>query len=420
MLDVVYNHFGPEGNYLDLYAPQFFTDRHSTPWGQAINFEGPASRTVRDFSIHNALYWLEEYHFDGLRFDAVHAIYDDSEPHILAEISQAARSGPGRERPVYLVLENADNEAHWLAAPGVAGKFDAQWNDDVHHGFHVLLTGESDGYYEDYSRRPHALLCRGLAEGFCYQGETSRYLGRPRGEQSRHLPPVAFVNFLQNHDQIGNRANGERLTQLAPSEEALYAVTAILLLAPSPPLLFMGEEWAATEPFLYFCDPQPELGAKVREGRRREFARFARFREGDDVDTIPDPTAKATYEAARLDWSKLEEPQHARALAHHRRLLAIRRRDIIPLIPQIETGRCISLEGSGAFAVDWTLRSNAGVLHLLANLADHPAPAVDSPAGRVIFATHPDVRSAPGRKVLAPWSVSWLLSSKADTSALPA
>ena len=399
MLDVVYNHFGPEGNFLHLYAPQFFTDRHSTPWGAAMAFEAPHGRAVRDFFIHNALYWLEEYHLDGLRLDAVHAIFDAGEPHILTEIAGAARDGPGRERPVYLVLENLDNEAHRLGPAGAPSTFDAQWNDDVHHCLHVLLTGETESYYQDYQERPHRLLCRSLAEGFAYQGESSRHLGCPRGERSAHLPPSAFVNFLQNHDQVGNRARGERLTQLA-SAEALRAAAAVLLLAPSPPMLFMGEEWAATEPFPYFCDFEPELAGKVRAGRRREFAHF----EGP----IPDPCEAATGASARLDWSRLTAPQHARMFDHYRRLLAIRRRDIVPLLPRILAGACVAVDPGGAFAVDWKLREG-GVLHLLANLKSGTAPLVGRPAGRMIFATHPGIRAALTRNELAPWSVTWLL-----------
>jgi maltooligosyltrehalose trehalohydrolase len=399
MLDVVYNHFGPEGNFLHLYAPQFFTDRHATPWGAAIDFEAPGNRAVRDFFIHNALYWLEEYHLDGLRLDAVHAIFDAGEPQILTEIARAARAGPGRERPVYLVLENLANEARRLGAPGAAESFDAQWNDDSHHCLHVLLTGESDGYYEDYEDRPHKLLCRSFAEGFAYQGESSRHLGRPRGESSAHLPPSAFINFLQNHDQVGNRARGERLAQLAPTE-ALRAAAAVLLLAPSPPMLFMGEEWAAPEPFPYFCDFEPELAAKVREGRGREFAHF----RGD----VPDPGDPATFASAHLEWARLAEPAHARMFDHYRRLLAIRRRDILPLLAKISGGACVAFDPSGAFAVDWRLRDE-GVLHLLANLRDASAPVVGRPAGRMIFATHPGIRAALTRNELAPWSVTWLL-----------
>ena len=198
-LDVVYNHFGPEGNYLGLYAPQFFTDRHRTPWGQAINFDGPCSRTVRDFFIHNALYWLEEYHFDGLRFDAVHAIADDSRPDILTELAEAVRRKFGAERHVHLVLENDNNAAHYLCRDARARSscYNAQWNDDIHHALHVLVTGEKDGYYSDYAKNPAWHLGRCLAEGFSYQGEGSAFRdGAKRGEPSRDLPPTCFVSFL--------------------------------------------------------------------------------------------------------------------------------------------------------------------------------------------------------------------------------
>ena len=408
MLDVVYNHFGPEGNYLHSYACQLFTARHKTPWGDAINFDGAASRTVRDFFIHNALYWLEEYHFDGLRFDAVHAIKDDSEPHVMTEIAGKVRHGPGATRNVYLVLENGANQASFLGPEGTPDKYDAQWNDDVHHCLHTILTGETDGYYEDYVQNPHAMLCRSLAEGFAYQGEQSAHAGRTRGEPSRHLPPTAFVIFLQDHDQIGNRALGERLSHLVKNEDALRAATSVVLLAPSPPMLFMGEEWGAPEPFAYFCDFQPELAQAVRAGRQREFAGFAKFSSPEHAALIPDPTAASTVAAARLDWSKLADPDHAKWLDHYRRLLAVRRRDIVPLIPQIRSGTCVKLEANGAFAVDWSLDQGA-VLHLLANLTDHPVPIVGRAAGRMIFSTHPNIRVSVKRNALAPWSVTWLL-----------
>jgi len=412
MLDVVYNHFGPEGNYLHMYAPQFFTERHHTPWGEAINFDSHGSRTVRDFYIHNALYWLEEYHFDGLRFDAVHAIRDDSEPNILTEIARAARAGPGHERNIFLVLENGDNQARFLGPPGASDTFDAQWNDDTHHCLHSLLTGESDGYYADYVENPHAMLCRCLAEGFGYQGEMSPHRGSPRGERSAHLPPTAFVNFLQNHDQIGNRALGERIGSIARSHEALRAANAVLLLSPSPPMLFMGEEWEAPQPFPYFCDFEPELAAKVREGRQREFARFAQFSDRGGQTTLPDPTAVATAHSACLDWSVLKQPAHAEALDLHRRLLAIRQRDIVPLIPKMRSGgTCIKLEPSGAFAVDWPLEDGS-ILHLLANLTNRAVPIVGRAAGRMIFAPHPNIRAATTRNELAPWSVTWLLERR--------
>ncbi len=408
MLDVVYNHFGPEGNYLHSYACQFFTERHHTPWGAGINYDGDDSRTVREFFVHNALYWLEEYHFDGLRFDAVHAIQDDSEVHFLTEIARRVRAGPGKDRPIYLVLENGANESHRLGPEGAPETFDAQWDDDIHHCLHTILTGESDGYYADYAERPHSMLCRCLAEGFAYQGEMSEHEGHARGEGSAHLPPTAFVTFLQNHDQIGNRALGERIGHLVKNEAALQAAVAVLLLAPSPPLLFMGEEWSAPEPFAYFCDFEPELAGKVREGRKREFARFARFSGADGAASIPDPTSPATLQAARLNWGHLKEPAHAAWLDHYRRLLAIRRRDIVPCIRRIRNGRCVKLEPNGAFAVDWSMDDGA-VLHLMANLTDRPVPVVGRAAGRMIFSTHPNIRGAMQRNELAPWSVTWLL-----------
>ena len=395
LLDVVYNHFGPEGNYLHRYAPQFFSERHATPWGPAINFDGPGSDAVREFFIHNALYWLEEYHFDGLRLDAVHAVHDSSAIHIVTEIARAARNGPGRARTVYLTLENLDNAVRFLGAAGAPGSCDAQWNDDAHHSLHVLLTGESGGYYADYATDPHALLARSLAEGFAYQGEVSRHLGRPRGESSAQLPPSAFVNFLQNHDQLGNRARGERLTTLVRNEAALNAAAAVLLLAPSPPLLFMGEEWAALEPFPWFCDFEPQLAARIHTHRSREYP------------GSPDPAATATFASARLDWRVLEQGAHARALAFHRRLLEIRRTEIAPRIPELRAGRSTGASAGRALVVSWA--GGGERLRLIANLTAAPASVAESAAGRVIFATHPGLPAALPLEQLAPWSVIWLL-----------
>ncbi len=394
ILDVVYNHFGPEGNYLHRYAPQFFSERHSTPWGAAINFDGPGSRTVRDFFVHNALYWLEEFHFDGLRLDAIHAVHDASEPHIVQEIAQAARAAAGPGRTLYLTLENLDNAARFLGPEGAPDRCDAQWNDDAHHCLHVALTGERDGYYEDFAAAPLPLLCRALAQGFAYQGEPSRYLGTARGEPSSQLPPSAFVNFLQNHDQVGNRPRAERLTQLVRDPAALRAASTLLLLAPQPPLLFMGEEWAAAEPFPWFCDYEPGLLARVRAQRAQE------------VPNGWDPGDAATCAAAQLDWSQRRHGSGARTLLHYRRLLAVRDRDIVPLLPQLQRARCTARAG-GAFAVDWATPDS--VLHLIANLSPDAAPLPGRVAGRVIFATHPAVRTLLARGELPPWCVLWLL-----------
>ena len=403
-LDVVYNHFGPEGNYLHAYAPAFFSDRHDTLWGQAINFDGEGSRHVRDFFIHNTLYWLEEYRFDGLRYDAVNAIRDGSRPHILEEIATAAHAGPGRERPIHLVLENDDNAAHYLHPREAAG-YRAQWNDDAHHALHATATGERDGYYVDYLPRPATHLARCLAEGFAYQGEASTYRHRRRGEPSAALPPTAFVNFLQNHDQVGNRAFGERITMISP-ERAVRCLTAILLLAPQPPLLFMGQEYGAATPFQFFCDFGPELAAAVFRGRQAEFTRFAGFAETTERARIPDPNDSATFARSRLDWRELDRSEHAAWHDYHRGLLALRHRYIVPLLPRLpgRSGQARVL-ADAAFEVGWS-GEDGQRLTLVANLSDEPLAAPQVPPGRLIHATPAD---ADPFEMLGAWSARWYL-----------
>jgi 1,4-alpha-glucan branching enzyme/maltooligosyltrehalose trehalohydrolase len=409
-LDVVYNHFGPEGNYLHVYAKRFFDAHRHTPWGAAIDFEGPSSRWVRAFFMQNALYWLAEYRFDGLRLDAVHAIDDRSPKHILEDLAQHVYAAIPADRHVHLVLENDRNESRFLsrAADRRSAGYVAQWNDDIHHAFHVLLTGETEGYYGDYAEDAGRCLARCLAEGFAYQGEPSRFRkGELRGEPSRQLPPSAFVNFLQNHDQVGNRAFGERLSSLAPAE-AVRAAAAVLLLAPSPPILFMGEEWAATEPFLFFCDFGDDLRDAVRDGRRREFSTFRAFQDAAARARIPDPTAEQTFRASKLDWRVRRVPAHAAMLEHYRRLLALRRREITPRLRQCagQAGRILWQDGP-AFGVQWC-PGDRTLLTLTANLSAEArrAPPVIAP-GRSIF----ELASAttdPGQ--LGPWAVSWALA----------
>ena len=408
LVDVVYNHFGPEGNHLHRYAPRFFSERHHTPWGPAINFDGPDSRPVRDFVIHNARYWIEEFHADGLRLDAVHAICDDSRPDILTELAAAVRRAVP-ERHVHLVLENDHNAARYLERDEVGRPrwYDAQWNDDIHHVLHVLTTGEHGGYYADYAEAPRRQLGRVLGEGFAQQGEFSAHRGRPRGEPSAHLPPTAFVAFLQNHDQIGNRPMGERIGSLA-SPEALRAATAILLLAPSPPLLFMGEEWNAPESFPFFCDFGPDLADAVREGRRREFAHFPEFADEGARARIPDPLARATFDSARLDWSRLSDPPHAAWLELHRSLLAIRRREIVPRLGGLARAHAEwTLHDGKVVEVRWQLADRA-TLQLVAWLGAEP---VDGRAialvGDVLYATAPAAPLQP----LPPWFVRWSLEA---------
>ena len=407
-LDVVYNHFGPEGNYLREYAPQFFTKRHHTPWGEAINFDGPDSRTVRDFFINNALYWLTEYHFDGLRLDAVHAMVDDSNPDVLTELALAVRK-VAADRQVHLVLENDSNSAHYLIrdADGRPKLYDGQWNDDIHHSLHAAITGEKDGYYADYADCPVKHVGKCLAEGFDYQGEPSAFRdGAVRGEPSKSLPAAAFVSLLQNHDQVGNRAFGERIGKLA-DPEAVRAAMTILLLAPFPPLLFMGEEFNADTPFLFFCDFGAELAKAVTEGRRNEFTRFGQFRDPLRLAQIPDPNALSTFENSKLDWSSLARPGHSDWLDFYRHLLQLRQRAIVPLIPGI-SNKDTQLENfacTGLF-VRWKAGSNQ--LTLVANLGKKPVAKTQNPAGEILYGSGNFLAET---NDIAPWSAAWFLAS---------
>ena len=401
LLDVVYNHFGPEGNHLHAYAPQFFNEAHRTPWGAAINFDGERSRAVRDFFVHNALYWIEEFGFDGLRMDAIHAIADGSARHIVREIAEAVAAGPGRERRIHLVLENEANEARHLDRAGAHAA--AQWNDDVHHALHVLATGEGDGYYRQYARQPAWWLARALAEGFGFQGEGADHRdGAPRGERSTHLPPEAFVNFAQNHDQVGNRAMGERLAALAPPA-AVRLLTATLCLCPQVPLFFMGDELGATTPFLFFCDYEGELASAVREGRRREFASFERFRDPAARERIPDPNAEETFRASCLDWDCLARAEHAQVLAHHRALLRLRAGEIVPRLRDLAAPATFQVAGDHGIAVDWRLPDGSS-LHLRAAYGDRPCELPPAP-GRTLHVEG----SAPSGSVLPAWSGIWTL-----------
>jgi len=393
-LDVVYNHFGPEGNYLGRYAPGFFTEAQ-TPWGSAIDYRVPE---VRAFAIENALYWLREYRFDGLRLDAVHAISEPGEISMLHDLSRAAGNlAAETSRHIHLVLENDDNAASLLDAcqDTPREKYRAQWNDDYHHAWHVLLTGESHGYYRDYQRCPPRDIARALASGFVYQGEASVHRGgRLRGEPSDKLAPTAFVNFLQNHDQIGNRAHGDRLESMADSK-AVEAALAITLLAPMVPMLFMGEEWGCKRPFPFFCDFHGDLGGAVRKGRRKEFAgAYARY--GDE---IPDPLARSTFQSAVLDWDSRDEPAGKKRLALVQQLLAIRRREIVPRLAGAAFGNADAAD-NGLLTASWRMGDGAA-LRLTANLSNREIVHKRSEAtGTPIWGGETSDR-------IAPWSVVW-------------
>jgi malto-oligosyltrehalose trehalohydrolase len=416
ILDVVYNHFGPEGNYLQLYAPDFFHPDHRTPWGAAIAYE---KKPVRDFFIENALFWLEEYRFDGLRLDAIDQIERQSEEPLLTEIGEAVRRR-FPDRHIHLTTEDERNivRLHERDEDGRVRLYSAEWNDDVHHAAHVVATGERDGYYLEHADNPVGGLARALAEGFIYQGEHSKFRNRPRGVPSTHLPPTAFVDFLQNHDQIGNRAFGERLTALA-EPRMVETLTAMLLLSPHIPLIFMGEEWGETRPFLFFTDFCGELGSAVREGRRREFAHWPLFAAEENRSRIADPNAKATFEASMLDWDKLREPQHRARMDLFKRLLDVRREEIVPLSSEIGgNAGSFSLHDDHAFTANWLL-SGGGALVLHVNLGSAAVQLEQASNGRVLYAHGADAEAAFARGTLAAGAAISGLQGRGEFVPLP-
>ena len=370
-LDVVYNHFGPKGNYMGVYTP-LMTDKHDTPWGAAVNYDAEGSTAVRDFVFANARYWLNEYHFDGLRFDAVHEIRDYGPRHMLQDLAEQIRASTDG-RYIHLVAENSDNQSGWLKRreDGSPWLYDAQWSDDIHHALHNAITGETQWYYADFADRID-LVGRSLAEGLAWQGEHMEHEDKEKGEPSAFLPPTAFVAYAQNHDQAGNRPFGERLAQLVPPNKArLWA--ALYLLAPQVPMLFMGEEWGAKTPFLFFSDVGEDLADAIRKGRTEEMKDFPREEGQGDP---PDPMAIETFEASKLKWDERAEEESGRFLSLYRRLIELRRKHIVP--------RLIGMEGfSGSYEllaprvlkVSWKL-GDGSRLTLVANLSDEPHAGV--------------------------------------------
>ena len=377
VLDIVLNHFGPEGNYLSLLSPDFFDATRSTPWGAGIAYEVEAARR---YIADAPLYWLTEFHLDGLRFDAIDQIQDRTEPHILPEIARRIRTDI-TDRPVHLTTEDCRNiiSLHVRNEGGFVPLFTGEWNDDFHNAVHVFATGETHAYYQDFAAAPEALVARSLAEGFAYQGEVSPQSGEPRGVDSRSLPPVAFVDFIQNHDQVGNRASGERLMTLAGPERT-QVLFAALLLSPHIPLLFMGEEYGETNPFLFFTDFQGELANAVREGRAKEFEGHSGYEDAD----VPDPNALSTFTASKLNWSALDTPQGKAWLALSHRLLTLRQQHIVPLLATAK-GHCGSVvqTAPGFFAVSWAFPK--GTLSLAVNISPQTHAMPDLP-GETLFA----------------------------------
>ena len=395
-LDVVYNHFGPDGNYIPAYAP-LFSDKHTSPWGDGVNYDDEGSKEVRKFVVENVAYWINEFRVDGLRFDAVHAIKDDSDHHLLELIASTAKEAAG-DRHVHLIVENEDNSSDLLErdANGIPKLYTAQWNDDIHHVLHSAATGEDFGYYADYAHDT-GKIARALSEGFVFQGEEMPYRGSRRGQPSRHLPPTAFISFIQNHDQVGNRAFGDRLSAGA-SFEAIKALAGVYLLAPQIPMIFQGEEWNARTPFPYFCDFDEELNENVRNGRREELSRLPGFDDASAA-TSPDPTSLETFMGAKLNWSETALADSSAMLDTYRELISIRRREIVPHLDA-----CVSEYARTAghiVEVCWSLGVDRR-LRLVANLSSKRGEATLNQKGRLIWAT--GVENMQG---LGPWSVTW-------------
>ncbi|MDQ3640006.1 MAG: malto-oligosyltrehalose trehalohydrolase, partial [Actinomycetota bacterium] len=390
IIDVVYNHLGPSGNYLGLYGP-YFTDRYGTPWGEAVNLDGPDSDPVREFVIDNALMWLRDYHADGLRLDAVHAIVDTSATHILEELAgRVDELEADLGLPKFLIAESDLNDPRIVADREVGGfGMDAQWSDDFHHALHAHLTGERAGYYADFGSV--AQLAKSLRQAFVYDGSYSPHRRRRHGRTPAGIPLTRFLGYLQNHDQIGNRAHGERSSMLL-GDGLLKVAAAIVLLGPSVPMLFQGEEWGASTPFLYFTDhDDPELGKAVTEGRRREFASF-----GWDPADVPDPQDPETFRRSKLDWDEMAEPRHADLLDWHKRLIALRRST------QEAAGRANGGGGaSGGVHVDfdeeerWVVLSR-GPVAVAANLGGERA-TISVPPGDVVLSSVDDPVVGDGR-----------------------
>jgi len=400
LLDVVYNHFGPKGNFLSKYAP-VFTDRHETPWGAAVNYDGHGSEMVRDLMLANALYWLNEYHFDGLRLDAVHEIKDDGLNHLLHDLALQIR-GATDGRHTHLVIENEQNQTDWLlrTGDGRAGLYDGQWNDDFHHLVDTALYGDKSAFAQDYGISTQG-LARALATGFGFQGETVPSAQQSKGAPSAQLPPVAFVSFVQNHDQIGNRPFGDRITLLVDRRKA-RAVAALYLLAPQIPLIFMGEEWGSEQPFLFFSDVDPAFGEVIRQQRSAQFGKLV-SPEKRTVD-IPDPMAESSFLQSKLDWQELTLPANADFHGLYRRLLKIRREEIMPLLTGVggHSGSYRQIVG-GAFLVEWKL-AKGKVLRLIANLADEPVDNIDVWQGRHLW-----LEGFASGTTLEAWTLVWSL-----------
>lgn len=390
-LDVVYNHLGPEGAYLGAFSPYYFSGKHKSPWGDAVNLDGAHSRHVRDFFIENALHWVHEYHIDGLRLDATHALFDDSPIPFLKELADRVRTSLPEGRKVLIIAEDDRNHAP-LILPAKKGGYglDAVWADDFHHQIRTLLAGDNDGYFLDF-RGDAEDLAATLRQGWFYTGQVSAFRKKPWGTPARGIPLQRFVHCIQNHDQVGNRALGDRL-HFKVDLASYRAASALLLFSPATPLLFMGQEWAAGSPFRYFTDHPRELGKRVTEGRRNEFRGFKEFSGPKARNLIPDPQALATFLDSRLDWEEPMREPHAGILRLYRTLLEMRRTE-----PALQARKNSTFDAAAAGRNTLGLSRGDPASGRLLMVACLKGPA------RIILGTVPSTRPLPGGN----WKVSW-------------
>jgi maltooligosyltrehalose trehalohydrolase len=372
LLDVVYNHLGADGNYLACFSPDYFTDRYPNEWGQAVNFDGPSSEPVREFFIENAAYWIREFHLDGLRLDATQSIYDASHPNVMAVISARARA-EASGRSIVLIAENEPQRAEMLGPIEDGGLgFDAMWNDDFHHSARVALTGQHDGYFHDHRGRAQEFIS-GVKYGFLFQGQHYCWQDKPRGSPALELPACSFVGSIQNHDQVANTFYGERVHRLT-SPGRYRAMTALLLLAPHTPMLFMGQEFGASTPFAFFADHKPELAVEVRKGRRKFMTQFVHYATPEAQQRLFDPALPETFERSKLDPT--ERSSHQGILDLHRELLRLRKSDPV-IARQSRASIDGAVLGERAFLLRW-FDPTEGDRLLLVNFGDElelrPAP----------------------------------------------
>ena len=396
ILDVVYNHFGPEGNYLPQYFPEIFSEQHTTAWGPALNFDGACSKQTRELILENALYWLEEFHMDGLRLDATHAMIDNSPVPILSELSSRVHAFAG-ERRIHLILENENNIAKLLTrnSEGDCDCYTAQWNHDIDHLLGAGFMGSMHERAED-DKGETDRLGKALSEGFVIAAQENK----AEYEAGCHVPPNAFVSFLQSHDLVGNRIFGERVTSLLPTE-TVCALAVVALLLPQTPMLFMGEEWGASSPFPYFCDFHGDLSEAVQKGRCEQISKLPGVSQ-EDLKNAPNPQAESTFRSAQLKWEELQEPQHAAWMTFYRELLRVRQERIVPLLRGI-SGRCgnYRVVGPGGLTISWKLAGRRE-LHLDANLWHEARGGFEATQGDVIW-TEGEARE----DQLGPWAVRW-------------